>query len=74
MPYQIEKWGTHSSVSRWESYVSSLREIVSEQNGIIREAFIKTISGTTSNRRLSAIWKDYFHMTRAEVEALFKNS
>jgi len=74
MPYQIEKWGTHSSVSRWESYVSTLREIVSEQNGIIREAFIKTISGTTSNRRLSAIWKDYFHMTRAEVEALFKNN
>lgn len=71
MPDQIARWNSHSSVESWKRYVSSLREIVSEQNGIIRETLIRTISGTTSNRTLSSIWKNYYHLSRSDVESRF---
>ena len=74
MPYQIERWKSHSSVNSWKSYVSTLRGIVSEQNGIIRETLIRTVSGTTSNRTLSAIWRGYYHMSRSDVESRFSAS
>lgn len=71
MPYQIERWESHASVERWKSYVSTLRDIVEKQNGLVKEMLIKTVSGTTSNRTLSAIWRNYYHLTREEVEARF---
>ena len=65
MPYHIERWGTPSSVANWESQVATLRDIVSRQNGIMRQHLIETATNTTGHHQ--DYLPRYFGFTKEEV-------